>query len=206
MELAQLVGRSCQLCQVTSPIARCAAPATAAVTFECAVAPAALAHKPGLGVACQPPLVNAHTLPIDAFLSPGPPLAPPPLRPWLQAALRADGVKVMELISKDPSSLSTVDCAQEQQRWQRCLQVMHLSGEQQEGLLLNRRSHLARMRAIYQERHNLNMEVGGWAWVGGRAWGGWACGRVALGGWVARQVSKGLAGQTGGLDASACAP
>ncbi|PSC67155.1 golgin subfamily B member, partial [Micractinium conductrix] len=75
-----------------------------------------------------------------------------------QAALRAEGVKVMELISKDPTSLSTVGTAAEQQRWQACLDTMHLTGQQQEALLLNRRSHLQRMRSIYQERHNLNMQ------------------------------------------------
>ena len=36
---------------------------------------------------------------------------------------------------------------------------MHLVGEQQEHLLLLRRSHLSRMRGIYQERHNLNMQA-----------------------------------------------
>lgn len=51
---------------------------------------------------------------------------------------------------------------------------MRLSEDQQEQLLLNRRSHLQRMRAIYQERHNLNMQVGvleyGWVDAPGRGW------------------------------------
>ena len=50
-------------------------------------------------------------------------------------------------------------CSEDAQRWQRCLDVMHLVGEQQEHLLLLRRSHLSRMRGIYQERHNLNMQA-----------------------------------------------
>ena len=57
-------------------------------------------------------------------------------------------------------ALSAVGTAAEQQRWQACLDTMHLTGQQQEALLLNRRSHLQRMRSIYQERHNLNMQVG----------------------------------------------
>lgn len=36
---------------------------------------------------------------------------------------------------------------------------MALTGEQQQQLLLNRRAHLQRMRGIYQERHNLNMQA-----------------------------------------------
>ena len=66
--------------------------------------------------------------------------------------------------------------ADESARWQQCLEAMALTGEQQEQLLLNRRAHLQRMRAIYQERHNLNMQVGG---------RGWWCGWVGVGvGWV----------------------
>lgn len=76
-----------------------------------------------------------------------------------QAALRAEGVKVMELISKDPNSFSTVSSEEEQRRWQACLDAMQLSRQQQEQLLLSRRSHLQHMRAIYQERHNLNMKA-----------------------------------------------
>lgn len=51
--------------------------------------------------------------------------------------------------------------AQERQRWQNCLAAMRLSGQQQEQLLLNRRTHLQRMRAIYEERQSLNMQVRG---------------------------------------------
>ncbi|KAL4448105.1 hypothetical protein ABPG75_005324 [Micractinium tetrahymenae] len=76
-----------------------------------------------------------------------------------QAALRAEGVKVMELISKDPNSFSTVSSEEEQRRWQACLDAMQLAPQQQENLLLSRRSHLQHMRAIYQERHNLNMQA-----------------------------------------------
>lgn len=54
---------------------------------------------------------------------------------------------------------AAVGSASEQQRWEACLRAMQLSGEQQEHLLLSRRAHLQRMRTIYQERHNLNMQV-----------------------------------------------
>ncbi|KAL4859779.1 hypothetical protein ACK3TF_000063 [Chlorella vulgaris] len=76
-----------------------------------------------------------------------------------QAALRAEGVRVIELINKDPGSLSLVGSAAASERWTRCLEVMHLSQQQQEVLLLNRRSHLQRMRCIYLERQGLNMQA-----------------------------------------------
>ncbi|PRW58753.1 hypothetical protein C2E21_2067 [Chlorella sorokiniana] len=76
-----------------------------------------------------------------------------------QAALRTDGVKVVELISRDPASFSKIGSADDSARWQHCLDAMALTGEQQEQLLLNRRAHLQRMRGIYQERHNLNMQA-----------------------------------------------
>lgn len=78
-----------------------------------------------------------------------------------QAALRAEGVKVMELISKDPHSFAAVGSTAEQQRWEACLRAMQLTGEQGEHLLLSRTAHLQRMRVIYQERHNLNMQAMG---------------------------------------------
>lgn len=77
----------------------------------------------------------------------------------LQAALRAEGVRVIELISRDPASLSTVDSAADAARWAACLEAMQLSAQQQEVLLLSRRAHLQLMRTIYQERQALNMRA-----------------------------------------------
>lgn len=50
---------------------------------------------------------------------------------------------------------------------------MQLSPAQQDQLLLNRKAHLQQMRSIYQERHNLNMQVRGVGAVAARL-----CGQV----------------------------
>ena len=52
---------------------------------------------------------------------------------------------------------------------------MALTGAQQEQLLLNRRAHLQRMRGIYQERHNLNMQVRTASWRTAAAGGACGC-------------------------------
>lgn len=58
-----------------------------------------------------------------------------------------------------PPTLPAVGSTDDSARWRRCLDAMALTGEQQQQLLLNRRAHLQRMRGIYQERHNLNMQA-----------------------------------------------
>lgn len=83
-ELAQLVGRSCQLCQVGAAAAR------GGCTMAGGLQGQARCIRCGYVASCD--------------LSPGPPF---PTCPAPQAALRAEGVKVMELISKDPNSFST---------------------------------------------------------------------------------------------------
>lgn len=74
-----------------------------------------------------------------------------------QAALRAEGVKVVELITRDARSLGSVGDGHE--RWCRALRALRMSAAQQEQLLLLRASHLVRMRAIYEERQELNMKA-----------------------------------------------
>jgi hypothetical protein len=64
---------------------------------------------------------------------------------------------VVELITRDACSLSSVGDGHE--RWRRALRALRMSAAQQEQLLLLRASHLVRMRAIYQERQELNMQV-----------------------------------------------
>lgn len=75
-----------------------------------------------------------------------------------QAAIRSEGVKILELISRDPKSLSNTAGAESSQ-WLAALDAVQLTPSQQEQLLLLRRSHLDRMREIYAERQALNMEA-----------------------------------------------
>lgn len=79
-----------------------------------------------------------------------------------QAAVRAEGVKVLDLITKDPSELPKVGMStEERDRWQKALEIMQLSPEQQDALLLLRKSHLEKMKLIYEERQGLNLKAMG---------------------------------------------
>ncbi|GAB4823937.1 hypothetical protein N2152v2_010983 [Parachlorella kessleri] len=76
-----------------------------------------------------------------------------------QAALRVEGVRVIELIAKDPATMSLAENEEENRRWRRALEVMRLSPGQQQQLLMLRQSHLAKMQRIYEERQRLNLEA-----------------------------------------------
>lgn len=75
-----------------------------------------------------------------------------------QAAIRAEGARVLELIAGDPSQLSSAEHPQEE-RFITALEAMQLSPQQEEQLLLLRKSHLSKMREIYAERQELNLEA-----------------------------------------------
>lgn len=76
-----------------------------------------------------------------------------------QAAVRAEGVKVLELITPDPDQLPKIGILEEEQAgWGRVLDALHLTTEQQQSLLMLRQSHLSKMKCIYQERQNLNLK------------------------------------------------
>jgi len=76
-----------------------------------------------------------------------------------QAAVRAEGVRVLELITPDPDQLPRVGILEEEQAgWGRVLDALHLTTEQQQSLLMLRQSHLSKMKGIYQERQNLNLK------------------------------------------------
>lgn len=75
-----------------------------------------------------------------------------------QAAIRAEGVKVLDLIQNDPNSLSST---KESTRavFDAALDKMNLSAVQQQQIMLHRKAHLERMREIYAERQNLNFQA-----------------------------------------------
>jgi hypothetical protein len=75
-----------------------------------------------------------------------------------QAAIRAEGARVLELIAGDPSQLSSAQHPA-QDRFSAALDAMHMTPQQEEQLLLLRASHLEKMREIYAERQALNLEA-----------------------------------------------
>lgn len=75
-----------------------------------------------------------------------------------QAAIRAEGARVLELIAGDPSSLSSAEHPAAE-RFRAALDAMAMNPQQEEQLLLLRRSHLEKMREIYAERQALNLEA-----------------------------------------------
>ena len=75
-----------------------------------------------------------------------------------QAAIRAEGARVLELIAGDPSQLSSAEHPAHE-RFHKALEAMQMSPEQEEQLLLFRTAHLTKMREIYAERQALNLEA-----------------------------------------------
>lgn len=75
-----------------------------------------------------------------------------------QAAIRAEGARVLELIAGDPSQLSSATHPA-QDRFHAALDAMKMTPQQQEQLLLLRGSHLEKMREIYAERQALNLQA-----------------------------------------------
>ncbi len=76
-----------------------------------------------------------------------------------QAAVRAEGVRVLDLLESDPGGLDSPGSPSALGRWRRVLRALRLSAAQAQQLLLLRQAHLGKMRGIYQERQALNMQV-----------------------------------------------
>lgn len=74
-----------------------------------------------------------------------------------QAAIRAEGAKVLDLIVKSPAEISQT--GQDQDCWSNALTAIHMTPEQQEQLLLLRKSHLEKVKSIYAERQALNLDA-----------------------------------------------
>lgn len=75
-----------------------------------------------------------------------------------QAAIRAEGVKVLDLIQSDGTSWSSTKEAT-RAVFDTALDKMNLSTVQQQQIMLHRKAHLERMREIYAERQNLNFQA-----------------------------------------------
>ncbi|KAL3146023.1 hypothetical protein ABBQ38_015378 [Trebouxia sp. C0009 RCD-2024] len=74
-------------------------------------------------------------------------------------AMRAEGVKVMELMVRDMGQLSYIECSVKRQKWTHVLQALKLTPHQREQLMGLRKSHLNKLRAVFQDRQQLNSQV-----------------------------------------------
>lgn len=77
--------------------------------------------------------------------------------------LRVEGVDVIELLQRRDeeamASSGALPGSMLRQKWLHVIQVLHLTAEQRQQLLLQRTAHLALMRRIYRQRQQLNMQA-----------------------------------------------
>ncbi|KAL4421497.1 hypothetical protein ABPG75_010788 [Micractinium tetrahymenae] len=77
--------------------------------------------------------------------------------------LRVEGVDVIELLQRQDeqamASSGALPGSMLRQKWLHVIQVLHLTAEQRQQLLLQRTAHLTLMRRIYQQRQQLNMQA-----------------------------------------------
>ncbi|KAK9837323.1 hypothetical protein WJX81_006202 [Elliptochloris bilobata] len=74
-------------------------------------------------------------------------------------AMRAEGVKVLALMSKDLTFMTRIECHKLRAKWTHILGVLRLSGPQSTQLIELRKSHLASLRTLYEDRQRLNMQA-----------------------------------------------
>ena len=60
---------------------------------------------------------------------------------------------------RDMDQLSKIECSIKRGKWAEVLQALKLSDAQREQLMANRKEHLNKLRRIFQERQELNMQV-----------------------------------------------
>ena len=65
----------------------------------------------------------------------------------------------MELMVRDMGQLTHIECHIKRAKWTQVLEALKLSAAQQEQLMANRKEHLNKLRRVYQERQELNMQV-----------------------------------------------
>ena len=61
---------------------------------------------------------------------------------------------------RDMGQLTHIECSVKRAKWTQVLAVLKLSTTQQDQLMVNRKEHLNKLRKVYQERQELNMQVG----------------------------------------------
>ena len=60
---------------------------------------------------------------------------------------------------RDMGQLTHIECHIKRAKWTQVLDVLKVSAVQQEQLMANRKEHLNKLRKVYQERQELNMQV-----------------------------------------------
>ena len=60
---------------------------------------------------------------------------------------------------RDMDQLSKIECSIKRGKWAEVLKALKLSDTQREQLMANRKEHLNKLRRIFQERQELNMQV-----------------------------------------------
>lgn len=78
-----------------------------------------------------------------------------------KAVERQGGLRVLELMGREVEQMGATTCAHERARWGAILEELKLLPQQQEAMLTLRQQHLARLKAIYQQRQSLNMQAMG---------------------------------------------
>ncbi|KAK9823855.1 hypothetical protein WJX72_005957 [[Myrmecia] bisecta] len=73
--------------------------------------------------------------------------------------VQAEGVQVLNLIARDPQSLSVFATDMEAEKWSRALQAIKLAPMQKGQMLMWREEHLRNMADIYRERAALNLQA-----------------------------------------------
>ena len=71
-------------------------------------------------------------------------------------------LQVMELIVRDLGQLTHIECSIKREKWTRVLAALKLTPVQREQLMATRKDHLNKLRQVYQDRQELNMQV--WCW------------------------------------------
>ena len=66
----------------------------------------------------------------------------------------------MELMVRDMGQLAHIECSVKRQKWTHVLQALKLTPHQREQLMGLRKEHLNKLRAIFQDRQQLNSQVG----------------------------------------------
>lgn len=68
--------------------------------------------------------------------------------------------QVMELMGRDMGQLTHIECSVKRQKWTHVLQALKLTPDQREQLMSNRKEHLNKLRRIFEDRQELNMQAG----------------------------------------------
>ena len=67
--------------------------------------------------------------------------------------------QVLALMSKDLTHMTRIECHKLRAKWTHILGVLRLTGAQSTQLIELRKSHLASLRALYEDRQRLNMQA-----------------------------------------------